>query len=95
MFDRASQKEAMRRTRLEFGALGRVKEDCRESRVITLLETTVRDVRCSGDPAGYLQTCTNVKAELRQVGTKMMTKGRKTSGDPPFPSFRRMHVSIC
>jgi hypothetical protein len=40
-----SREEAMRQTRLEFGGLGRVKEDCRESRGITLLETTVQDVR--------------------------------------------------
>jgi hypothetical protein len=37
--------EALRRTRLEFGALGRVKEDCRESRGIGLIETTVQDFR--------------------------------------------------
>ena len=34
------REEAMRQTRLEFGGLGHVKEDCRESRGITLLETT-------------------------------------------------------
>jgi macrolide transport system ATP-binding/permease protein len=37
--------EALRRTRLEFGALGRVKEDCRESRGISIFETTVQDIR--------------------------------------------------
>ena len=37
--------EALRRTRLEFGALGRVKEDCRESRGISFLETTAQDIR--------------------------------------------------
>jgi macrolide transport system ATP-binding/permease protein len=37
--------EAQRRTRLEFGALGRVKEDCRESRGISFLETTAQDIR--------------------------------------------------
>src|ERR1700727_1391431 len=39
------REEAMRQTRLEFGGLGHVKEDCRESRGITLLETTARDIR--------------------------------------------------
>jgi hypothetical protein len=37
--------EALRRTRLEFGTLGRVKEDCRESRGISFFETTVQDIR--------------------------------------------------
>ncbi len=40
-----TREEAMRQTRLEFGGLGRVKEDCRESRGITFLETTARDIR--------------------------------------------------
>ena len=40
-----TREEAMRQTRLEFGGLGHVKEDCRESRGITFLETTVRDIR--------------------------------------------------
>jgi macrolide transport system ATP-binding/permease protein len=40
-----TREEAERRTRLEFGALGRVKEDCRESRGITLVETTIQDIR--------------------------------------------------
>jgi macrolide transport system ATP-binding/permease protein len=40
-----TREEAMRQTRLEFGGVGHVKEDCRESRGISLLETTVRDVR--------------------------------------------------
>src|ERR1700693_4210575 len=35
----------MRKTRLEFGGLGQVKEDCRESRGVTLLETTGGDIR--------------------------------------------------
>ena len=39
------REEAMRQTRLEFGGLGHVKEDCRESRGITFLETTARDIR--------------------------------------------------
>jgi predicted permease len=37
--------EAVRRTRLEFGGLGRVKEDCRQSRGITLVETMGQDIR--------------------------------------------------
>ena len=40
-----TREEAMRQTRLEFGGLGQVKEDCRESRGITFLETTARDIR--------------------------------------------------
>lgn len=36
--------EAMRRARLEFGSLSQVKEDCRESHGITLLETIGRDI---------------------------------------------------
>ena len=40
-----TREEALRRTRLEFGALGRVKEDCRESHGISFLETTVQDIR--------------------------------------------------
>src|SRR3954451_11255896 len=37
--------EAVRRTRLEFGGLGQVKEDCRESRGTSFVETTVQDIR--------------------------------------------------
>jgi predicted permease len=37
--------EAARQTRLQFGGMGRVKEDCRESRGVTFLETTAQDVR--------------------------------------------------
>ena len=40
-----SREEALRRTRLEFGGLAQVKEDCRESRGVTLLETVVQDIR--------------------------------------------------
>ena len=40
-----TQEEALRRTRLEFGGLGQVKEDCRESRGLSFLETTVQDIR--------------------------------------------------
>jgi predicted permease len=35
----------MRRTRLEFGGLDQVKEDCREARGVALLETLAQDVR--------------------------------------------------
>jgi macrolide transport system ATP-binding/permease protein len=38
-------KEALRRTRLDFGGLAQVKEDCRESHGITFFETTAQDVR--------------------------------------------------
>jgi macrolide transport system ATP-binding/permease protein len=40
-----TREEALRQTRLEFGGLDHVKEDCRESHGITFLETTVRDIR--------------------------------------------------
>ncbi len=40
-----TREDAVRQTRLEFGALGRVKEECRESRGITLLETVAQDIR--------------------------------------------------
>jgi predicted permease len=40
-----TREEALRRTRLEFGGLGRVKEDCRESRGITFIETMAQDIR--------------------------------------------------
>ena len=40
-----SREEALRRTRVEFGGLAQVKEDCRESRGITLLDTVVQDIR--------------------------------------------------
>jgi macrolide transport system ATP-binding/permease protein len=40
-----TREEAIRQSRLEFGGLGHVKEDCRESRGITFLETTARDIR--------------------------------------------------
>ena len=38
-----TREEAARRTQLEFGGVSQVKEDCRESRGITLLETIHRD----------------------------------------------------
>lgn len=40
-----TREEALRQTRLQFGAMDHVKEDCRESRGITFLETTAQDVR--------------------------------------------------
>jgi macrolide transport system ATP-binding/permease protein len=40
-----TRQDALRQTRLKFGAVDHVKEDCRESRGITFLETTVRDIR--------------------------------------------------
>ena len=39
------REEAMRRTRIEFGGLGQVKENCRETRGITFIETLVQDLR--------------------------------------------------
>jgi len=43
-----SPQEAMLQTRLEFGNLGKIKEDCRESRGISLLVTSVQDIRYTG-----------------------------------------------
>ncbi|HTB97075.1 MAG TPA: ABC transporter permease [Terracidiphilus sp.] len=40
-----TREEAMRQTRLEFGGLGQVKEDCRESRGVSFLQTTTQDIR--------------------------------------------------
>lgn len=40
-----SHEEAARRTRLEFGGLDQVKENCREARGVTIVETLVQDVR--------------------------------------------------
>ncbi|HEX4285291.1 MAG TPA: ABC transporter permease [Terracidiphilus sp.] len=37
--------DAMRKARLEFGGLGQVKEDCRESRGVSLVETAEQDIR--------------------------------------------------
>ena len=37
--------EALRRARLEFGAIERAKEECREARRVTFLETLVQDLR--------------------------------------------------
>ena len=35
----------MRRTRLDFGGVDKIKEDCREARGVTLVETLVQDLR--------------------------------------------------
>jgi predicted permease len=40
-----TREEAMRQTRLQFGDLAHVKENCRESHGITFFETTARDIR--------------------------------------------------
>src|SRR5882757_4536945 len=40
-----TREDALRRTRLEFGGLGQIKEDCRESRGTSFFETTVQDIR--------------------------------------------------
>ncbi|HEY1946778.1 MAG TPA: ABC transporter permease [Bryobacteraceae bacterium] len=40
-----TREEALRQTRLNFGGLDQVKEDCRESRGVSLLETSAQDVR--------------------------------------------------
>ena len=40
-----SREEALRRVRLEFGALDQVKEQCRDAQGITLLTTFAQDVR--------------------------------------------------
>jgi putative ABC transport system permease protein len=37
--------EAQRRARLEFGGLDQVKEECRDARGVSFIETTVQDVR--------------------------------------------------
>jgi len=39
------EREAMRRARMEFGGLERVKEECRESRGISFIETLRQDIR--------------------------------------------------
>jgi predicted permease len=40
-----SREEAIRRTRLEFGGLEQVKEECRDARGVNFIETTIQDVR--------------------------------------------------
>jgi putative ABC transport system permease protein len=41
----ASRDEASRRVRLEFGGIEQVKEDCREARGVTVVETLIQDTR--------------------------------------------------
>jgi predicted permease len=43
----ASPEEAMRRARLEFGGLEGVKEECRDARGVSFMETSLQDVRYS------------------------------------------------
>ena len=40
-----TREEAMRRARLEFGGLDQVKEECRDARGVSFIETTIQDVR--------------------------------------------------
>jgi predicted permease len=40
-----TREEAMRRVRLDFGGLDQVKEECRDARGVTLVETLLRDLR--------------------------------------------------
>src|SRR5271170_7506010 len=40
-----TREEAMRRTRLDFGGVDQIKEDCREARGVTLVETLAQDLR--------------------------------------------------
>ena len=40
-----SEKEATRRARLEFGGIDQVKDECRDARGISFIETLVQDVR--------------------------------------------------
>ncbi len=40
-----SPEEALRRARIEFGGIERVKEECREARGVTLLESLIQDIR--------------------------------------------------
>ena len=40
-----TREEATRRARLEFGGLDQVKEDCRDARGVSFIETTIQDVR--------------------------------------------------
>jgi len=43
-----SEREATRRARLEFGGIGQVKQECRDARGISFIETLVQDVRYAG-----------------------------------------------
>jgi hypothetical protein len=40
-----TREEAMRRFRLEFGGLDQIKEECRDARGVTLIETVAQDIR--------------------------------------------------
>src|SRR5215472_17450738 len=40
-----TEPEALRRARLEFGGLDQVKDECREARGVTLVETLMQDLR--------------------------------------------------
>jgi predicted permease len=40
-----TREEAMRRLRLEFGGLDQIKEECRDARGVTLIETVAQDIR--------------------------------------------------
>jgi putative ABC transport system permease protein len=40
-----SREEALQRARLEFGGIERIKEECRESRGITIIESLLQDIR--------------------------------------------------
>src|SRR5271169_6962533 len=40
-----SRGEALRRVRMEFGGLEQVKEDCRDARGVSLMETLAQDLR--------------------------------------------------
>jgi putative ABC transport system permease protein len=40
-----SRQEAMRRARMEFGGIERAKEECREARGVTFLESLIQDIR--------------------------------------------------
>ncbi|HET6169116.1 MAG: ABC transporter permease [Candidatus Acidiferrales bacterium] len=42
-----SREEAMRRARIEFGGIERAKEECREARGVTFLESLIQDIRFS------------------------------------------------
>jgi len=43
-----SRSEALRRVRMEFGGLEQVKEDCRDARGVSLIETLAQDLRYGG-----------------------------------------------
>jgi hypothetical protein len=66
-----TRENAMRQTRLDFGVLGHVKEDCRESRGITFLETTLRDIRYA------LRQLTEVRHDIDSSGDFAVLAGDK------------------